>query len=148
MFRSRGWTPASSQPVGRHPDIGGYVNHTSRRATLIKTQWTQTHLIDCSKSTRTQNLHFLQLRLLQDPQLSLVRGRPAGGQGLHQLTKQTRHIKMVSDLLSVAAHSENIKHILPGTTLLIKLQSEVRQFSLQPNPCVTSLLSALQMLPT
>lgn len=49
----------------------------------------QTHLIDGSKSARTQNLHSFQFRLLQDPQLSLVRGRPTGGQGLHQLTKQT-----------------------------------------------------------
>lgn len=96
---------------------------------------TQTHLVDCPKSARTQNLHSLQLRLLQNSQLSLVRGRPAGGQGLHQLTKQTGHIKMVSDLLLVAARSENIKRILPGTTFLshtIKLQSESRCFSLQP----------------
>lgn len=113
----------------------------------MKIRWTRTHLVDCAKSARTQNLHSLQLRLLQDPQLSLVRGRPAGSQGLHQLTKQTRHIKMVSDLLSVEARSEN-KRIPFGITFLIKLQSEASWLSLQPKPRVTSLLSALQMLPT
>lgn len=86
----------------------------------MKIPWTQTHLIDCSKSAGTKNLHSFQLRLLQDPQLSLIRGCPAGGQGLHQLTKQTRHIKM----LSAAARSENIKCIPLGTTFLIKPQSE------------------------
>lgn len=55
---------------------------------------------------------------------------------------------MVLDLLSVAAHSENIKRIPLGTTFLIKPQSKACRFSLQPKPYVTSLLSALQMLPT
>lgn len=91
---------------------------------LCKTSaWT--HLIDSSKSARTQNLHSLQFRLLQDPQLSLVRGRPTGGQGFHQLTKETGiMVVMVSDLVSLAACSEKVKKkkksMLLGITFFIK----------------------------
>lgn len=49
-----------------------------------------THLVDRSESPRSQDLDPLQLRLLQDPQLSLVGGRSARRQGLHQLAKQKR----------------------------------------------------------
>lgn len=93
----------------------------------------QTHLVDRSKSARTQNLHSLQFCLLQDPQLSLVRGRPTGGQGLHQLTKQTRLIKIVSDLVSMVAQSENIKSLPLGSTFLIALDKETGALA-----CLTS----------
>lgn len=62
--------------------------HTHQQA-LVNAD-TQTDLVDCSKSPRTQNLDPFQLRFFQDPQLSLVRGRSTGGQGLNQLTKQMR----------------------------------------------------------
>lgn len=52
---------------------------------------------------------------------------------------------MGSDLLSLAAHSENIKRIPLETTLLVKPQSEGRIFGLQLKPSVTSLLSALHL---
>lgn len=58
---------------------------------------THTDLVDRSESPGTQNLDTLQLRLFQDPQLSLVGGRAARGQGLHQLpTQQTKHVKASS----------------------------------------------------
>lgn len=48
---------------------------------------THTDLVYGSKSPGTQNLDPLQLGLFEDAQLSLVGGRPAGREGLHQLTK-------------------------------------------------------------
>lgn len=65
--------------------MGGLVSEEDADGAISLAVPPTPHLIDSAESTGAQNLHFLQLRLLEDAHLRLVGEGPAGRQRLHQL---------------------------------------------------------------
>lgn len=65
-------------------------------------------LVHRSEGSWTENLDPLQLRLLQDAQLSLVGGRPTGGQGLHQLRWDMQRQTAIDSVYQCWKHQLNV----------------------------------------
>lgn len=72
-------------PSGIQMPYGGSVSEEDTDGATPLTVPPTPHLIDSAESAGAQNLHFLQLRLLEDAHLRLVGEGPAGCQRLHQL---------------------------------------------------------------